>query len=82
MTCTETYLFHAKILSEPGLSSTLYSYIYFYKLKTKLVSSLDALNIKLLAIMLTWPQLNIHPIITPSDYVWDNSVIEEHSGNK
>lgn len=57
-TCAESHLFHAKILAESGLNSTLYSYIYFYKIKSRIPCSLDALNIKIFSLMHTWPQVN------------------------
>lgn len=50
----ETYLFHSKILSEPGLNTTLYAYIHFYKLKNRFISSLDMLGIKMMVMMHSW----------------------------
>lgn len=81
-TCVETYLFHAKILAESGLNSTLYGYIYFYKLKTRTVACLDILSVKMLSIIHTWPQVNREVIISPQDYIWSNSVIKESDTKK
>lgn len=44
----ETYLFYAKIVSEPGLSQSLYGYSYFYKLKFHMLFSTDVVALKLL----------------------------------
>ena len=55
-------------MSKPGYISTLYSYLYYYKIKEKFVSSLDGLMIKTLA--------TLHsntPTISPQDYL-DNEI--------
>jgi hypothetical protein len=68
--CVESYLFHAKTLAEPGLNSTLYVYIYLYKMKDRLISSVDILSVKMFSIIHNWPQINKLPIISPQDYFW------------
>lgn len=64
-TCVQTYLFHSKILAEPGLNTTLYVYLYFYKLKNRFVSSLDILSVKLFSMMHGWPTNPSEPLISP-----------------
>ncbi len=44
-------MFHCKILTNPGLNSTLYAYLYFYKIKSHLIGSLDILSIKIFSLI-------------------------------
>lgn len=41
------YFHYAKCMVEPGFSNTLYPYLYFYKIKSRIMSSLDILSIKI-----------------------------------
>ncbi len=39
-------------MNNPGLNTTLYAYLYFYRIKNRFIISLDGLFVKILAIMM------------------------------
>ena len=47
----KTYLIYPRIMVETGLGQSLYTYLYFYKLKYHLISSVDIVTIKLLLLI-------------------------------
>lgn len=47
----KTYLMYPRISLESGLSQSLYSYLYFYKLKYHLVSSVDIVTTKIILLI-------------------------------
>ena len=50
-----TYFFYAKSVAEPGFGHSLYPYLYFYKIKNRLMSSIDILAIKTFLLMRNEP---------------------------
>ena len=50
-----TYFHYAKFMAEPGFAQSLSSYLYFYKIKSKMMSSLDILSIKIYLLMYDEP---------------------------
>ena len=59
-------------MAEPGFSQTMYPYLYFYKIKSKTMSSLDILAIKIFLLMLDEP----FPLSFDSITEFDHNQIE------
>ena len=51
----KTFLLYSKSIAESGLQSTLYAYLYFYKIKSRFISVLDILTLK---ILILFPQVS------------------------
>lgn len=51
----KTFLLYSKSMAESGLQSTLYAYLYFYKIKSRFISVLDILTLK---ILILFPQVS------------------------